>query len=266
KQDTPKNIPIGKPINNTQIYLLDDNLNLVPRSVVGELCISGDGLARGYLNNSKLTSQKFVDNPYLEGERLYKTGDLAKYLEDGNIEYVGRVDEQVKIRGFRIELGEIEQKLLSISNFKEGCVIVKNDEVLGKMLVAYVTVINNQDIDSKEVISHLERILPRHMIPSAVIKLKEMPLTLNGKIDKKYLSELDVIFISSEEYIEPQTNTQERLVRLFQEILDVDRVGIKDNFFDLGGHSLLATQLISKINREFNVQFQLKLLFDLGNI
>jgi acyl carrier protein len=176
------------------------------------------------------------------------------------------VDEQVKIRGFRIELGEIEQKLLSISNFKEGCVIVKNDEVLGKMLVAYVTVINNQDIDSKEVISHLERILPRHMIPSAVIKLKEMPLTLNGKIDKKYLSELDVIFISSEEYIEPQTNTQERLVRLFQEILDVDRVGIKDNFFDLGGHSLLATQLISKINREFNVQFQLKLLFDLGNI
>ncbi|MCB4773540.1 MAG: amino acid adenylation domain-containing protein, partial [Sulfurovum sp.] len=228
---------IGRPINNTQLYILDTHLNLVPKGVVGELHIAGDGLARGYLNQPALTKEKFIDNPFTKGTRLYKTGDLVRYLEDGNIEYIGRIDDQVKIRGFRIELGEIEQQLLNIEAIKESVVLAKEDENGNKSLVAYITIEENQEIESSSIKSTLLQYLPEYMIPVAYKTIESMPLTPNGKVDKKALAKLEVEIQSSKEYVAPRNETEEKLAKIFQEVLNVERVGIYDNFFELGGHS-----------------------------
>jgi len=251
--------PIGKAISNTQLYILDKNNKVVPHAVAGELCISGDGLARGYLNQVELSAKTFIDNPFTPNTKMYKSGDLVRYGEDGNIEYLGRIDDQVKVRGFRIELGEIEQQLLGIDGIKESIVLVKEDENGHKALAGYIVI--QKQISMESIKSILSQQLPEYMIPSVITILEAMPLTANGKADKKTLAKLNVVIKSSNEYVGPRNEMEKELVDIFSQILKVKKIGINDNFFELGGHSLLATQLVSKIRKNLKLQLPLKELF-----
>jgi amino acid adenylation domain-containing protein len=252
-------IIIGKPIANTQIYIVDQNTQILPIGIPGELCIAGKGLARGYLNRPELTAEKFVENPFKSGEMMYRTGDLARWLPDGNIEFLGRLDHQVKIRGFRIELGEIESRLLKHPLVKETVAVAKEDSQGGKYLCAYL--VGEAELTTVELREHLAKELPDYMIPSYFIPLEKLPLTPNGKIDRKALPEPDGSIHTGVEYVAPVTETETKLVSLWQGILGVDRVGVKDNFFELGGHSLRATTLVSGIHKEFNVELPLREVF-----
>ncbi len=251
-----KNIPIGLPISNTKAYILDKKLKPVPIGVIGELCIAGEGLARGYLNRPDLTAERFVENEFI-GERIYRIGDLARWLSDGNIEFVGRVDNQVKIRGYRIEPGEIEQKLLEHTNILETDVLDQKDKDDNKYLVAYFVADNELSI--AELKTYLSRELPEYMIPSYFVQLDQMPLTPNGKIDTKALAELEKV--RTKEYVAPSSDIEERLVKIWSAILDVEKIGVTDNFFDIGGHSLKATSFISKVFKELNVEIPLREVF-----
>ncbi len=237
---TSKKISIGKSINNTQIYILTKDNKLSGIGVPGELCISGVGLARGYLNRPELTAEKFVTNPYT-GERMYKSGDLAKYLPDGNIEYLGRIDHQVKIRGFRIELGEIETQFLKLENIKSVIVVAieKNGD---KALVAYYVSDENYTIEKLR--EELGKSLPEYMIPSFFMKIDKLPLTPNGKIDRKALPIPEGNINLGTEYMAPRNEIEEKLVKIWEEVLGVEQVGINDNFFSLGGDSIKAIRLI----------------------
>ena len=266
--------PIGRPIANTQIYILDSHLQPVPIGVPGELYIGGFCLARGYLNRPELTTEKFIPNPFghEEGTRLYKTGDLARYLVDGNIEYLGRIDNQVKIRGFRIELGEIEAVLAQVPGIRETVVIGREDIPGDKRLVAYV-VPQQEQLRSSELRSFLQERLPNYMMPSAFIFLDTLPLTPSGKVDRRALPAPDGSSIQLDTHFVPPSNpTEERLAAIWADVLGVDRVGIHDNFFELGGHSLLALRLFAKIEQGFGRIFPLATLFeaptvkDLANI
>ncbi|MCR3759887.1 amino acid adenylation domain-containing protein, partial [Clostridium felsineum] len=250
---------IGKPIQNTKIYILNNKNQLVPKGVVGEICISGDGLARGYLNNSELTLEKFVDNPFEKGTKIYKTGDFGKLLMDGNIEFLGRIDDQVKLRGVRIELGDIENKLLQYSNIKEAVVLLREN----KSLCAYI--VSKYKVNFIELKSYLKDSLPQYMIPDYYVQLDELPLTLNGKVDKGILLKFK-IDKNLRQYEAPTNNIEETLERIWSEVLAVDKVGINDNFFELGGHSLKAMTLVSKIYKETNKEVPLKELFKLPTI
>jgi acyl-CoA synthetase (AMP-forming)/AMP-acid ligase II/acyl carrier protein len=270
-------IPIGCPITNTQIYLLDEQLQPVPIGIPGELYISGDGLARGYLNRPELTSQRFITNPFVgapfmgaqlmgsqPGTRLYKTGDLARYRADGNIEFLGRIDNQVKIRGFRIELGEIESVLNQHPAVREAVVIVQQDVPDDKHLVAYI-VFNEQVNNPKtsELRQFLNEKLPQYMVPSAYVTLDTLPLTPNGKVNRHLLPEVDAFNLDTEQsYVAPGTCIEEELARIWCQILGKQQVGIYDNFFELGGHSLLATQLTSRIRDAFQVELSVRILFE----
>jgi len=262
KDKSLNSTPIGKAVQNIQLYVLDTKNNLVPKGVPGELHIGGDGLARAYLNQPELTNEKFIDNPFKENSKIYKTGDLVKYLDDGNIEYLGRIDDQVKIHGFRIELGEIEQQLLQIKDIKQSVVLAKEDVNGNNSLVAYVVTQNNEDINLSHLKVELSKKLPEYMIPSALLKIDEIPLTPNRKVDKKALLKLEVSSTYKQDYVAPRDEDEEKLSSIFQEILNVEQVGIYDNFFELGGHSLLATQLVSKIRKDLNIELPLKVLFD----
>ena len=251
-----KTTPIGKAISNTQVYILNNALNPVPISVPGELCIAGDGLSYGYINQSSLTADKFVPNPFstTPGDRLYKTGDLARWLPDGNIEFIGRKDFQVKIRGFRIECGEIESVLNKHLAIKEALVLAKeHHKSEDKHLVAYFTSNNSTDLLSDTLIdelrNHLKQSLPDYMTPSFFVPLESFPLTPNGKVDCKALPDPD-ISAHQKEYAPPQTDIQKQLVKIWQDVLGIDKIGIHDNFFELGGHSLLASQLLLRIEKE----------------
>jgi len=260
---------IGRPIFNTQIYILDSNLQPVPVGIPGEIHISGAGLARGYLNRPELTQEKFIPNPFSNSpdSRLYKTGDLARYLPDGNLEYLGRIDNQVKIRGFRIELGEIETILSQHSAVKTAIVIAREDETEQKRLVAYIVpqaegISAQQEqnfIAVTELRQFLKAKLPEYMIPSAFVILESLPLTPNGKIDRRALPAPE--FQSEEQYVAPRNPIEEILSSIWVKVLKVAQVGIHDNFFELGGHSLLATQLISRIREAFQVEMPLRELF-----
>ena len=253
---------IGRPISNTQIYILDANHQPVPIGVPGELYIGGDGLARGYLNRPELTLEKFIPNPFSDdsSERLYKTGDLARYLIDGNIEYLGRIDNQVKIRGFRIELGEIEAVLNAHPQIQQAVVIVTEDIYGDKRLVAYL-VKSDESLTNKQIRDFLKQQLPEYMLPSVFVTLDTIPLTPNGKIDKKALPIPDGV--SREvEYIAPRTPSEEIIANIFATVLNQQNIGINDNFFSLGGHSLLATQLISRLRLAFNVEIPLRAVFE----
>ncbi|MBN3925213.1 non-ribosomal peptide synthetase [Nostoc sp. NMS4] len=256
-------IPIGRPIANTQIYILDTHLQLVPIGVAGELYTSGDGLARGYFNSSDLTAEKFIPHPWSSksGSHLYKTGDLARYLPDGNIEFLGRIDHQVKIRGFRIELGEVEAAINQHLEVKEVKVIVIEDIPDNKRLVAYI-VPNSTNISTLELRNLLKVKLPDYMIPSAFVVLEKLPLTLNGKIDRRALPKPDPIQQLEENIFPVLTPFQEILTGIWTEILGIKQVGIHDNFFELGGHSLLATRVISQIRKAFKVELPLRCLFE----
>ena len=266
-------IPIGRPITNTQIYLLDEQLQPVPIGIPGELYISGDGLARGYLNRPELTSQRFIPRAPIKGAptmaaqlgtRLYKTGDLARYRADGNIEFLGRIDNQVKIRGFRIELGEIESVLNQHPAVREAVVMVQQDIPDDKHLVAYI-VFNEQvnNPKSSELRQYLNQKLPQYMVPSAYVVLDSLPLTPNGKVNRHLLPEVDTFNLDTEQnYVAPGTCIEEELARIWRQILGKQQIGIYDNFFELGGHSLLATQLTSRIRDAFQVELSVRILFE----
>ncbi len=237
-------IPIGKPINNSTVYILSSSNTLQPIGVRGELCVGGDGVAIGYLNNQSLTSEKFVKDPYNEIEILYRTGDLAKWLPDGNIEFLGRVDNQVKVRGFRIELGEIERQLSNHEQIEKTVVLVKEKE--GKYLVAYY--ISKQEIEITQLRNYLLEKLPEYMIPSYFVHLEEFPITANGKIDKKLLPHPELKI--GDDYLAPVTKVEKLLVKIWSDILGIEKIGVANNFFALGGDSIKSIQIASRIRNE----------------
>ncbi|MDQ0416437.1 amino acid adenylation domain-containing protein/non-ribosomal peptide synthase protein (TIGR01720 family) [Croceifilum oryzae] len=253
------NIPIGKPIDNVRTYVLNSHQQLQPMGIVGELCVGGDSLARGYLHNPELTAEKFIDNPFVPGEKLYRTGDLVKMLNDGNIVFMGRIDHQVKIRGYRIELGEITSELLSHPSVKEAVVTTRLDSHHQAYLCAYI--VSEQEWNAEELKSHLSQNLPSYMIPVAFVSMEEIPLTINGKVDQASLPEPDLSTFGSESYVAPTTETEIRLVSIWREVLGMERIGIEDHFFDLGGHSLKGMTLVSKVQKEFEVDFGLQEVF-----
>nr|ADL59762.1 non-ribosomal peptide synthase [Nostoc sp. 'Peltigera membranacea cyanobiont'] len=258
-----RTVPIGRPIANTQIYILDSHLKPVPVGVAGELHIGGLGLAKGYLNRPELTQEKFISHPFSTDpdSRLYKTGDLARYLPDGNIEYLGRIDSQVKIRGFRIELSEIEAILSQHVDVQASCVIAREDTPGDQRLVAYVVAHQDCTPTISELRQFLKAKLPEYMIPSAFVLLESLPLTPNGKVDRRTLPKPDLDSTLLEKYVAPRTPIEEMLVQIWAQVLKVEQVGIHNNFFELGGHSLLATQLLSRIRNIFKVELPLRELF-----
>ncbi|TKH26522.1 amino acid adenylation domain-containing protein [Bacillus cereus] len=262
KEITTQNVPIGSPLLNTKIYILDSFHRIQPIGVPGEICISGIGLARGYINRKELTADKFIDHPFEPGEKLYKTGDIARWLPDGNIEYLGRVDHQVKIRGYRIELGEIEASLLKYETIKTAVVIDQEDEDGEKYLCAYV--VTEKDISIPEVRAYLATKLPHYMIPQQLIPIHNIPLTQNGKIDRSKLPKLNTM--SNSNYVPPRNEIDSSLIDIWSSILGVNNIGINDNFFELGGHSLKGLKLFENIKRMFNVQLPLSLLFQKATI
>ena len=262
-------IIIGRPIGNTQVYILDPHLNPVPRGVVGEIHIAGDGLARGYWNRPELTKDKFIRNPFSDtpAARIYKTGDLARYLPDGNIEFLGRIDHQVKIRGFRIELGEIEAVLTQNPAVREAVILAREDIPGDKRLVGYVVPNGESAPTASDLRSFLQQKLPEYMVPSAFVILGALPLTPNGKLDRKALPAPDQTRPELEEtFVAPRTPVEETLASIWAGVLKLDKVGIHDNFFDLGGHSLLGTQLISRIRDAFKLDLPLRNLFEAPTI
>ena len=280
-------LTIGRPIYNTQIYILDQYLQPVPIGVPGELHIGGAGLARGYLNLPELTNEKFIPNPFQRGRgqgaggrgecdrvggasrreactkysRLYKTGDLARYLPDGDIEYLGRIDNQVKIRGFRIELGEIETALSEHGDVQSCCVIAREDTPGEKRLVAYVVPYPQVTPTIDQLRHSLKTKLPEYMVPSAFVVLESLPLTPNEKVDRRALPAPDLQSEQKDKYVAPRTPIEEMLAQIWTQVLKLERVGIHDNFFEVGGHSLLAAQLLSRIRNIFKVELPLRELF-----
>ena len=263
--DQRRTVPIGRPIANTQIYILDAQRNPVPVGVVGEIYIGGVGVARGYLNRAELTAEKFIDHSF-NGEparRLYRTGDLARYLPDGNIEFLGRIDNQVKVRGYRIELGEIEAVLGQHPMVQSSVVAMREDAPGDKRLVGYIVGRKGDSFDAAELRKYLKRKLPEYMLPSALVLLDELPLTPNGKVDRHALPAPDQIRPELESvYQAPRTPIEESIAAIWGEVLKLDQAGIHDNFFDLGGHSLLATQIVSRIRGRLSIELPLRSIFE----
>jgi amino acid adenylation domain-containing protein len=262
-EETAISIPIGRPIANTQIYVLDRNLQPVPVGVPGELHVGGDGLARGYLNRLELTQEKFVPDPFSFDPlaRLYKTGDLVRYSIDGSIEYIGRIDNQVKIRGFRIELGEIETALLTHPDIREVVVVAREDMPGDRRLVAYVALHSERELQIGDLRGFLESRLPNFMLPSAFVWLDRFPLTPNGKIDRRHLPLPDLSAQSAATYVAPRTEMEKEIASIWQEVLQLEKVGMDDNFFDLGGHSLLMVQLAQKLQASLEREISLLEIF-----
>ena len=260
--DTDDIVSIGSPINNAQIYIVDKHLNPTPIGVTGELCIAGDGVCAGYLNNEQLTNEKFIDNPFGEG-KLYKTGDLAFWKPDGNLAFVGRNDFQVKIRGLRIELGEIENAIVNIDGVTQCAVVVRKDENDRQLICAFYT---GAETDARDFRTILGTKLPKYMIPHAFVRLTEMPLTSSGKISRSSLPEIDLESISTDiEYVAPETEEEKALVKAIKVVLNVEEVSVLDNFFDLGGDSLLSIELTSELeNNGYTVT--VKSIFDATDI
>ncbi|MCP5063073.1 MAG: amino acid adenylation domain-containing protein [Ignavibacteriae bacterium] len=256
-------VPIGKPIDNTQIFLLDRNLNPVPIGVPGEIFIGGLGLARAYQNMPCLTAAVFIPNPFLnsKGSRMYRTGDLAKYLPDGNIEFLGRIDHQVKVRGFRIEPGEIESKLNDHSDISQAVVVSNGENSVDQKLVAYYTLSNGQDLSKLNLRNYLRESLPDYMIPSSLIKLENIPITPNGKINKNQLPDPDNVFSNKNDFIQPDSVIEKQISNIWKEILNSNKVGLNDSFFDLGGHSLNVIQVQTEIKDKFNKEVTVVDLF-----
>jgi len=248
-----RSIPIGVPIGNTRVYVLDEGMEPVPEGVCGEVYIGGDGLARGYLRRGDLTAEKFVPDPFAKeaGGRLYRTGDVGRYLGDGTIEYVGRKDEQVKVRGYRIELGEVEAVLAQHPRV-EGCaVVVREDEPGDKRLVGYVVWSGGEAGRVEELKEHLRGKLPEYMVPSAFVVLDELPLSANGKLDRRGLPVPERGGDGGRGYEEPVGEVERAVAGVWGEVLKVERVGLDDNFFDLGGHSLLLVRVHERLRQLF---------------
>ncbi|WP_244425135.1 AMP-binding protein, partial [Bradyrhizobium sp. STM 3843] len=256
-------VPIGRPISNIQLYVLDHRLDPVPIGVAGELYIGGVGIARGYLGRPSLTAERFVPNPFASGERLYRTGDLARWRADGALDYLGRIDHQVKIRGFRIELGEIEAALLSHPAVEQAAVMVRDDSG-ERRLVGYVTTRDNAPFEAEALRRHLQTTLPDHMVPSAIVRLDRLPLSPNGKLDRNALPAPE--WQGTVEIIAPRNAAETILATIFANVLGFDRIGINDDFFALGGHSLLATRVVARAQQELGVQVPLRILFEAPSV
>ena len=260
----PEEAPvIGKPIHNTQFYILDKGLNPLPINFVGELFIGGLGLAKGYFHNETLTSSRFVSDPFNLSGKMYQTGDLAKWGENGEVEFLGRNDQQVKIRGYRIELGEIETRLNEMDSIKSSVVVAKKTENHGALLIAFI-IPQTEKIDLDRVQSNLKAVLPEYMIPYMMVKIDEFPLTPNKKVDRKTLASYKIQLRNSDSIIQkPKNGLESQLCTYYQEILGLtDPIGVSDNFFELGGHSLKAVRMIGLINEKLGFQITLKDLFD----
>ncbi|MFH1489355.1 MAG: amino acid adenylation domain-containing protein [Pseudomonadota bacterium] len=259
EEDTAPSVPIGRPAGNVKIYVMDPYQNLLPAGVPGEMVISGDGVARGYLNRPDLNAGAFISNPWAPGERLYRSGDLARRRPDGNLEFLGRVDDQIKLRGFRIEPREIESALCRYPEILEAVVSVHEDPPGNGQLVAYLVCSN--PVESEKVCDFLKTRLPGYMIPSLYIELDKMPLTSNNKIDRKRLPKPESI-TPARQYTPPRNRTEEILAGIWGRVLKQDRVGRDDDFFRIGGHSLLAAQVLSRVREAFQVSPPLRRLFE----
>ncbi len=252
-------VPIGKPLNNTRLYVLNRWGKLQPVGVPGELCISGDGVAKGYLNRPELNKTRFVSDPFCPGSRMYRSGDLARWLPDGNVEYIGRMDNQVKIRGNRIEIGEVELRLLSHPEVRNTVVVADKDENGHSYLSAYIVL--EQDISLNELRDYMSETLPDYMIPDYFVKMDQLPLTPNGKVDKKALPKPAETRLNEQRYVKPTNPVEEKLAKIWQAVLDVDQISIHDDFFEIGGHSLKAMVLSSQVHKQFSVDLPLREIF-----
>ncbi|MFC2155236.1 condensation domain-containing protein, partial [Acidobacteriota bacterium] len=258
--NTSGTIPIGGPVANTSIYIVDRKLNPVPVGLVGEIYIGGDGAAARYLNNPELTSEKFEKSPFIRGERLYRAGDLARWLPDGNLEFIGRVDQQVKLRGFRIELEEIERHILNYENIKKAVVYLKKNNNGEKYLCA--SIVSKKRVDGSDLQKYLMKKLPDYMVPSFIVQVNKIPLTLSGKIDRKLLPTFELT--PGKEYSAPEDDIDYKLVKIWSDVLGIAQgsIGIDHDFFELGGHSLKTIQLVSRIHKAFNVKVTIAEIFE----
>jgi amino acid adenylation domain-containing protein len=260
-----RTVPLGRPIGNVEIYVLGAGMEPVPVGVLGELYIGGIAVARGYFNRPGLTAEKFIPNPFSDqpGARLYKTGDVARFLPDGNVEFVGRADQQVKIRGYRIELGEIEVALLGHASVGEAAVVARAVAGGDTRLIAYLVAAQGKEYDIDALRSYLRTRLPEYMIPSIFMRLDELPLTQSGKVDRRRLPGPDRSRPDQERgYEAPRNSVEESVAAIWSELLDVEQVGVNDNFFELGGHSLLATQVLSRVREKLGVSIVVRRMFE----
>lgn len=260
-------ITIGFPISNTKVYLLDKQNNLVPKGIVGEMCLSGKGIAKGYLNQEKLTREKFIPNPFESGQKMYKTGDYARWLPDGSIEFIGRIDDQVKIRGYRIEIGEIETVLKQKESIDSVVVVAKELEKGNNELVSYVIAKEDENVSSLR--AFLSDRLPDYMVPSYYVQLEEFPLTANGKIDKKALPDPTRIqMASATKYVAPENEIEQKIIEIIALHLrkDSTKIGVEDNFFDLGADSLKIINILSDINKSLDIDLKVLALFENPNV
>ena len=257
-------VPIGRPIANTQAYVLDEWLRPAPKGVIGELYLGGEGLARAYLRRPVLTAEKFVPHPYSSepGARLYRTGDRVRYAADGTLEFLGRLDQQVKVRGFRVELSELEVALDRIEGISKSVALTAASPGGDKRLIAYVVLEDGSDLTTREILSFLREALPPYMIPTTIVMIDELPLTPNGKVDRRALPASEANgFDLEEEYVRPQNQIEELLAGIWAEVLGVPEVSVTANFFELGGHSLLATQVVSRVREACQVELPVRSLF-----
>jgi amino acid adenylation domain-containing protein len=254
-------VPIGVPAANTRIYVLDEHLNPAPENVVGELYISGDGLAKGYLKRDELTASRFVDNPFVAGEKIYRAGDLARRLPEGTLEYIGRNDGQVKYHGYRVELNEIRVAINRHSDIQDSVVVIAKDAHGFDVMVAYY--VSESALEVAELRSFLGKLIIEATIPGVFVQLDRLPLTLNGKLDYRALPTLEEAQRKLKRgFVAPRTPTESALAEIWSELIGVERVGVNDNFFALGGHSLMALRVISRIRNTFQVEFSMRILFD----
>ncbi|MCI0745146.1 MAG: non-ribosomal peptide synthetase [Verrucomicrobia subdivision 3 bacterium] len=256
-------LPIGRPIGNTQAYILDASLEPAPIGVVGELYVGGAGVARGYLNRPELTAEKFSPNPFDAPGRVYRTGDLARWLPDGNIEFVGRADFQVKIRGFRIEPGEIEGRLRQHPAVRDA-IVVSSDSGREKRLIAYV--VADGQVSGSELRDYVLKRLPEYMTPAAIVFIDRFPLTRNGKVDRKALPPAGPAMVDTSGLVAPRSQAERALAEIWSELLRVPQVGVRDNYFRLGGHSLLAIRVMSRIQETFGIELPMSSLFEAPTI
>jgi acyl-CoA synthetase (AMP-forming)/AMP-acid ligase II len=261
ENENPQLIPIGKPIDNTELLVLNPHTQrLVPFGSVGEICIGGVGLARGYINRESLTSERFIDNPYHSGKRLYRTGDLGRWREDGNLEFLGRTDDQVKIRGYRIELGEIEQVISTYPNSGQSIVIARAlGETTDKELIVYTT----GSASAEDIKLYLNGKLPHYMVPKYYVQLGEIPLTNNGKVDRKSLPDPDGTGMQISSFIAPRTETEKKLVQIWTEVLGEtgQKIGVKSDFFGVGGNSIKAIRMLARVHRTWEIRLMVSDLF-----
>jgi acyl carrier protein len=260
--ESVRSLPIGRPIANTRVYILDRHNQPQPIGVPGELCIAGDGLARGYLNQPELTQEKFVADPFVPGARMYRSGDQARWLADGNVEFLGRRDTQVKIRGFRIEMGEIEARLNQHAGIKDSVVVAQGDQG-NRQLVAFYVADDHATVPTSELRSHLLATMPGYMVPAAFESLPTIPLNPNGKVDRRALAQMEVTIEANADSVAPRNESERTLAAIWADVLKLspETIGITDNFFELGGNSLVATQLVGRIRTRMGIDLPLTAVF-----